>query len=124
MKLLILIFALLGLTCTIYAQDNSLKLSTKSFEKTYRQQALVIDVRQARKSPTLQLSKTPDIIWKHHPETLSYYNNHRANSFCFNQSNGWKMIQVRPMQQQLVFDVAAIGTGLILGSILEALSKR
>lgn len=124
MKQLILCFSLLCLTSTIQAQDNNLKLTKHSFEKTYSQTPLVIDIKKARQSPIIELPKIPNIIWKYHPETVSYYNNHRSNSLCFNQSNGWEMIQVRPMKNQILYDAAAIGTGVVLGSILEALSNQ
>jgi hypothetical protein len=123
MKQLILLLALFSLTYSVYAQDTGFKLSTTSFQKTYSQAPLVIDVKEARKSPKFKLPKTPNLLWKHSPETVNYYNNHPANPLCFNQSNGWKMIQVRPMKHQLLYEVAAISTGVILGSILEVLSQ-
>lgn len=123
MKQFILLIALLSAALVSSAQDNNLKLSTESFAKTYSQTPIVINVREARKSPIFKLEKMPSVIWKHHPETVSYYNNHPANSFCFNQSQGWQMIQVRPIKNQIVYEAAAIGGGIILGTILEALSQ-
>jgi hypothetical protein len=123
MKQLILFISLFSATATLSAQNNNLKLSTPSFEQTYRQAPLVIEVRKTRKSPSFTLPQVPNLLWKHHPETVSYYNNHPANSFCFNQSKGWEMIQVRPMKHQVLYEVAAIGTGVVLSAILEALSK-
>ncbi|WMX16950.1 MULTISPECIES: hypothetical protein [unclassified Aureispira] len=125
MKQFILIVALFSICFAAQAQkvDSDLKLSTLSFQKTFQQEPLVIDVKKARKSPTFELPKVPNIIWKHHPETVSYYNNHRLNPLCFNQSNGWEMIQVRPMKHQVLYDAAAIGGGIILGTVLEALSQ-
>lgn len=123
MKQLIILLTFLGIACTTQAQDNTFKLSSSSFQKTYSQTPLVIEVKNERKSPTIKLPKVANTIWKFHPETVNYYNNHSANSLCFNQSNGWKMIQVRPMKHQVAYDAAAIGTGIVIGSILEALGK-
>lgn len=125
MKQLILTIALLGLTLSLAAQENTFKLNNQkqSFQQSYQQTPLVINTKKTEKAPQFTLPKVPNIIWKHHPETASHYNNHRANPLCFNQSNGWEMIQVRPMKHQVLYDAAAIGTGVILGSILEALSQ-
>lgn len=124
MKQLILFIALFSATATLSAQDNNFKITTSSFQQTYSQTPLVIEVRKVQKTPTFKLPQVPNLLWKHHPETVSYYNNHPANSFCFNQSKGWEMIQVRPMKHQVLYDVAAIGTSVVLGAILEALSKQ
>ena len=123
MKQLILLLILFSATSSLSAQDNKFNLTTSSFQQIYCQAPLVIKVGNAKKSPTFQLPQTPKLLWKYHPETVSYYNNHPANSFCFNQSKGWEMIQVRPMKHQVLYEVAAIGTGAVLGAILEVLSK-
>lgn len=123
MKQLILFISLFSAIAPLSAQDNNLKLSTTSFQQTYRQVPLVIDIRKTQQSPSFKLPQAPNLLWKYHPETVSYYNNHPANSFCFNQSKGWEMIQVRPMKHQVLYEVATIGTGVVLGAILEALSK-
>lgn len=125
MKQIILLISFLGFTFNVHAQQSTFKLNnqTQSFQQNYQQTPLVIDTKKAEKAPKFVLPQIPNILWKHHPETVSFYNNHPSNPLCFNQSNGWEMIQVRPMKHQLLYDAAAIGTGLILGSILEALSK-
>jgi len=123
MKQLMLVIAFLSLTFTSHAQGNKLKLSTPSFQKTYSQTPFVIETKNERKSPSFTLPKTPNIIWKQHTETVSYYNNHPANPLCFNQSKGWKMIQVRPMKHQIVAEAATLTAGFAIAGILEILGQ-
>lgn len=126
MKQFIFILVLFCLSSSLSAQNKNQKFSTASFEKTFRQTPIIINVRKAQKSPKLRLPRLPNLIWKHHPETVSYYNNHRANHLCFNQSStqGWEMIQVRPMKHQVLHDAAIITAGAVAYTILHLLSNQ
>ena len=84
---------------TLYAQQPQIQFKDVSFKKMFTpKEPLVISTNKSTTKPSFQLPSMPDYMWKHHPETHSYYNNHRLNFLCFNQSNGWELIEVRPMK--------------------------
>ncbi|CAA6828278.1 MAG: Unknown protein [uncultured Aureispira sp.] len=120
----LLLLALVALTTTAYAQGNNSKFKTASFEKTYRQEPLIIKVRKARKTPTIRLPKRPNLVWRQRHETGNYYNKNGSNVSYFNPSNNWDMVYLPPKNQPVLYYAAAISRGALFPIILDALNKK
>lgn len=125
MKQLLLLFLIIAATQVTYGQKKSLKLTHKSFQEEYViKKPIVITNKTSGKKPILFLPTQPNFIWKRTISTTHYHNNHPANPLCFNQTDGWEMIQVKPLEHQVLYDAAAITGGLLIGGLLEVLSNQ
>lgn len=125
MKHFFLLFLIVAATQATFAQKNNLKLTHKSFQKEYViKKPIIINSRSTNKKPTLFLPVQPNFMWKRTLSTTHYHNNHPANPLCFNQTDGWEMVRVRPLEHQILYDAAAISGGLLIGGLLELLGNQ
>lgn len=125
MKKLLLLFVMIAATQITYGQKQSLKLTHKSFQKEFAiKKTIIIGKNNMNKQPSLSLPAQPNIMWKQVLSPVHFHNNHPTNPLCFNQTNGWEMIQLKPLEHQLLYDAAAISGGLLLGGLLEVLSNQ
>ncbi|BDS09793.1 hypothetical protein [Aureispira anguillae] len=124
MKLLTLFFFILISFQVSHAQTTTIKLTDISFKKEYVKAPLVVATPSpSLNQPNVTLPKEPNFIWKYNIGTTHYYNNHPANPLCFNTSNGWELVQVRPIKHQFLYEAAAVTTGVVLEGLLNMLNQ-
>lgn len=125
MKIFHLLFlSFLFFSSALFAQDNRIKLTDVSFAQTYTSLSNTKISETITKECHLELPKVDNFIWKRHLMP-NYYNNHPQNFLCMNPpATEWELIRVRPVKHQVLYDAAAIGSGLLIGGLLEILSKQ